>query len=58
MLTARDTIVQILRRRGEHDLAVAATCCLPPRVDTRRDAIRLRALGLTEDQLRGGCDDA
>ena len=55
MNTTRDSVVSLLRSRGQHDQAATACCCLPRFVDTRRDAIRLRELGLSEDALRREC---
>lgn len=52
MVTTRDTVVQVLRSRGEHDRAMAAACCLSTYVDTDRDALRLHELGLDEHLLR------
>ena len=51
MVTTRDTVVHLLRGRGEHDQAMAATCVLPPQVDTRRDAALLHRFGVEEAQL-------
>ena len=51
MVTTRETVVHLLRGRGEHDQAMAATCVLPTRVDTVRDAALLHRFGVEESQL-------
>jgi hypothetical protein len=51
MVTTRDNVVGLLRGRGEHDQAMAATCVLPTQVDTVRDAGLLRRFGIEESQL-------
>ena len=51
MVTTRDTVVHLLRGRGEHDQAMAATCSLPPQIDTVRDAALLHRFGVEEGQL-------
>lgn len=54
MLTTRDDVVRVLRGQGQHDRAALATCCLSASVDTDRDAMRLRELGISEQMLRAG----
>ena len=51
MVTTRDNVVGLLRGRGEHDQAMAATCVLPTEVDTVRDAALLHRFGIEESQL-------
>ncbi len=51
MVTTRDTVVHLLRGRGEHDQAVAATCMLPATIDTTRDAGLLHRFGVEEAEL-------
>ena len=51
MVTTRDNVIELLRERGEHDQAMAATCVLPTQVDTVRDAALLHRFGLDEAQL-------
>ena len=51
MVTTRDMVVHLLRGRGEHDQAMAATCVLPTQVDTVRDAALLHRFGVEESQL-------
>ena len=46
MVTTRENVVELLRGRGEHDQAMAATCVLPTRVDTERDAGLLHRFGV------------
>ena len=53
MVTTRENVIGLLRRRGEHDQAVAATCVLPQQVDTERDAALLHRFGVEEAQLEG-----
>ncbi len=54
MVTSRDSVIEVLRRLGEHDRAAAAGCSLSRWVDTERDALRLHELGLSEQALRDG----
>lgn len=56
MVTTKETVVGLLRRRGEHDQAMAASCVLPHRVDTVRDAGLLHRFGVEERQLPHGCE--
>jgi hypothetical protein len=51
MNTERDEVVSALRRRGDHDRALRATCALPPHVDTDRDRSALSSLGVSPDTL-------
>ncbi len=51
MVTTRDDVIDVLRERGEHDQAVQATCVLPTRVDTVRDAGLLHRFGVDEAEL-------
>ena len=51
MVTTRAKVVGLLRDRGEHDQAMAATCVLPTEVDTVRDAALLHRFGVEERQL-------
>ena len=51
MVTTREEVVHLLRGRGEHDQAMAATCVLPTQVDTERDAALLHRFGIEESQL-------
>jgi hypothetical protein len=51
MVTTREDVVHLLRGRGEHDQAMAATCVLPTQVDTERDAGLLHRFGVEESQL-------
>ena len=51
MVTSRDKIVEVLRDRGEHDRAAAATCALPPFVDTARDASLLHQFGIDTSSI-------
>ena len=53
MVTTRETVIDLLRSRGEHDQAMAATCVLARRVDTERDAALLHRFGVEERQLAG-----
>ena len=54
MVTTRDNVIGLLRGRGEHDQAMAATCVLPTQVDTVRDAALLHRFGVEESQLADG----
>ena len=51
MVTTRDNVIELLRDRGEHDQAMAATCVLPTEIDTKRDAALLHRFGVEERQL-------
>ena len=51
MVTTRENVVHLLRGRGEHDQAMAATCMLPTQVDTERDAALLHHLGIEGSEL-------
>jgi len=51
MHTERDEVVSALRRRGDHDRALQATCALPPDVDTERDRSALTSLGVSPETL-------
>ena len=51
MVTTRETVIDLLRSRGEHDQAMAATCALDRRVDTERDAALMHRFGVEERQL-------
>ncbi len=51
MYTTRDNVIGLLRGRGEHDQAMAATCVLPPQIDTVRDAGLLHRFGVEEAEL-------
>ena len=53
MVTTRETVIDLLRSRGEHDQAMAATCVLARRIDTERDAALLHRFGVEERQLAG-----
>lgn len=51
MHTDRESVVDALRSRGEHDRAIKAACALPQQVDTDRDAAVLRQLEVSADAL-------
>ena len=46
MITERETIVEILRSGGHHDLAMQVSCALPRYLDLEADASLLNRLGV------------
>ena len=51
MVTTRDDVIGLLRERGEHDQAHAATCVLPTQVDTVRDAALLHRFHFSQTEV-------
>jgi hypothetical protein len=51
MNTDRESVVDALRSQGEHDRAFQASCALPPKIDTEKDAGLLSQLGVTPGLL-------
>jgi hypothetical protein len=51
MHTDRESVVETLRSRGEHDKALKAACVLPRHIDTERDAAVLHQLEVTAPEL-------
>ena len=47
----RESVVDALRSRGEHDRAIQAACVLPQQVDTERDAAVLRQFEVDSEAL-------
>jgi hypothetical protein len=50
----KETILELLRERGENDKANEAESELPNRVDTERDSGLLSKLGIDPQDLLGG----
>jgi hypothetical protein len=57
MNTTRDSVVDTLRSRGEHDRAIQAACVLPRHIDTEKDAGLLRQLDMTVEALESSRDE-
>ena len=51
MLMERETIVEILRSGGHHDLAIQVKCALPRYFDAEEDTAVLNRLGLSPGAL-------